>query len=149
MSWQIHPFYLIRLLQPQTQDSRSQVDMPYFGVPADYPLPCLSETLLEAPWPPPQPLFSRGHIQQTSFITRHLPFPCQAPLHLGKDFQDTQPTRVLQPPGLPPPMATTRRGFQISASFGPLCLLSPYAHPWGEGLQDGAGEGGREWRRIC
>lgn len=143
MSWQIRPFYLIRLLQPQTQDSRSQVDMPYFGVPADYPLPCLSETLLEAPWPPPQPLFSRGHIQQTSFITRHLPFPCQAPLHLGKDFQDTQPTRVLQPPGLPPPMATTRPGIpNLSILWPPLSPLTIRTSLGGGAA--GRGRGGRE-----
>ena len=145
MSWQIRPFYLIRLLQPQTQDSRSQVDMPYFGVPADYPLPCLSETLLEAPWPPPQPLFSRGHIQQTSFITRHLPFPCQAPLHLGKDFQDTQPTRVLQPPGLPPPMATTRLGIpHLSILWPPLSPL-----PIRTSLGGGAAGRGRGGRNSC
>ena len=51
--------------------------------------------------------------------------------------------RVLQPPGLPPPMATTRQGFRFSASSGPLCLLSPYACPWGGGAA-GRGGGGRE-----
>lgn len=40
------------------QRSRSQVFMPNLGVQLTTPLPCLSETLLEAPWPPPQPLFS-------------------------------------------------------------------------------------------
>ena len=34
-------------------------------------------------------------------------------------------------------------GDHISASSGPLCLLSPDAHPWGEGLQDSVA-GGRE-----
>ena len=143
VSWQILPLFLIRLLQPQTQGSRSQVYMPNFGVPADYPPPRLSETLLEATWPPARPLFSRGHVQQTSFITRHLPFPCQAPLHLEQDSQDTQPMRVLLSGRLPPTATPTGE----TTSQHPLApsVSSHQTHiPGGRGCRTVWRGGGRE-----